>query len=99
MTVSQVNSSSIFRRNPKLAWREIDGEVVIISPDDSILHELNETASAVWHRIDGESGLGDIAKSLAEDYGAPIETVRADVEELAADLSAKNLLLAREGEA
>jgi hypothetical protein len=23
------------QRNPKLAWREIDGEAVIISPEDS----------------------------------------------------------------
>jgi len=98
MTSLHQDASAVFRRNPKLAWREIDGEVVIISPDDSVLHELNETASAVWRHIDGKLPLGEIVKTLAETYDAPVETVQADVEELAADLTAKNLLLTSEGE-
>ena len=42
-------------RNPKLAWREVDGEMVIISPEDSQVHELNETASLIWKHAGGES--------------------------------------------
>jgi len=28
--------------DPALAWREIDDETVIISPQDSVMHELND---------------------------------------------------------
>jgi hypothetical protein len=43
----------LWRKNPLLAWREIDGAAVIISPGDSVMHELNGTGSAVWRLLDG----------------------------------------------
>lgn len=98
MNTARPSISAVFRRNPKLAWREIDGEIMIISPEDNVLHELNETAAEVWRSVDGKRGLREIAESLAETYDAPFETVQADVEELVADLAAKRLLLDSEGE-
>jgi hypothetical protein len=29
-----------WQKNPALAWREIDDETIIISPNDSVMHEL-----------------------------------------------------------
>ncbi|HUB58850.1 MAG TPA: PqqD family protein [Candidatus Micrarchaeia archaeon] len=87
----------VVRRNPKLAWREIEGDIVIISPEDSRVHELNETAGLFWKYVDGRRDLDGIATSLAEMYDVPMDTIRADIEELVADLSAKNLLLVSAG--
>ena len=82
------------QRNPKLAWREIDGEAVIISPDDSQVHELNETASVIWKFADGEHSVDQIAEAVAEGYEVPIDVAQADVRELIDVLSAKCLLMA-----
>jgi hypothetical protein len=86
---------SVFpERNPKLAWREIDGEAVIISPVDSQVHELNETASVIWKFADGRHSVDQIAEVVAEGYEVPLEVAQADVRELIEMLSAKGLLMA-----
>ena len=81
-------------RNPKLAWREIDGEAVIISPEDSHVHELNETASLVWTNADGKHCVDEIAGVIAARYDVELLEAKADVDELIEVLSAKGLLVA-----
>ena len=34
--------------HPHLAWKEIDQRVVILDPNTSSVHELNESASSIW---------------------------------------------------
>jgi Coenzyme PQQ synthesis protein D (PqqD) len=80
-------------RNPNLAWREIDGEVVIISPEDSQVHELNETASLIWKHADGTHGLEEITAQVAAVYDVAPEAARTDVAELIAQLDEKRLLI------
>jgi hypothetical protein len=81
-------------RNPKLAWREIDGEAVIISPEDSHVHELNETASVIWKNADGKHTVEEIAAVVAADYDVPVAVARQDVHDMISTLSEKGLLLA-----
>ena len=83
-------------RNPKLAWREIDGEAVIISPEDSHVHELNETASLIWKHADGSHTVDEIASIVAAGYDVPLPLARADVSELIEMLGARGLLAAAE---
>lgn len=79
-------------RNPKLAWREIDGETVIISPEDSLVHELNETASLIWKYVEGKT-LQELAERVSAEYEVSLEVARADVDELVIALQQKRLLL------
>ena len=79
--------------NPLLAWRAIDGEVVIISPEDSIVHELNETASFIWMQVNSARNSSEIAELLVAEYDVAPEAARADTEELITHLEAKRLLL------
>lgn len=81
-------------QNPLAAWREMDGVVVVISPEDSVLHELNPTASFVWKHATGERTAEEIAALLAAEYDVDARTALADTRELIADLLAKNLLQA-----
>jgi hypothetical protein len=83
--------SETITRNPKLAWREIDGETVIISPEDSHVHELNETASLVWKHAEGQT-LDQLAQRISAEYEVSRETARADLEELLAALGEKQLV-------
>jgi Coenzyme PQQ synthesis protein D (PqqD) len=78
-------------RNPKLAWREVDGEMVIISPEDSQVHELNETASLIWRHAEGES-LEEIAERISKEYEVGLEAARTDIDELVAALEHKGLV-------
>jgi hypothetical protein len=84
--------------HPLAAWREIDGVVVVITPGDSVLHELNASASFIWKNLNGERTPEEIAGLLAEEFEVSGEQARADVREFLAGLVAKGLLAPR-GEA
>lgn len=84
-------------RNPQLAWREIDGEIVIISPEDSQVHELNETAALIWKRADGAQTVEEIAAGIAAEYDVTRDLAERDVGELISQLAEKQLLMAAVG--
>jgi hypothetical protein len=79
-------------QNPLAAWREMDGVVVVISPEDSVLHELNPTAGFIWKHSTGERTAAEIAQLLAAEYDVDAATALADTRELIAELAAKKLL-------
>jgi hypothetical protein len=78
--------------NPRLAWREIEGRVVVISPEDSVVHELNETASFIWKHADCGRKLTEIVNLLSHEFGVESAQAKTDTEELLALLSKKGLV-------
>jgi len=91
--MSTTTKSALWQKNPILAWREIDGEIVIVSPNDSVLHELNETGSFVWNRLDGRRPAAEIAASLAAEYDVRAEDALGDIETLLGELASRQLLV------
>lgn len=85
--------SNILQRNPALAWREIEEEIVIISPLENIMHELNDTGSFLWKKIDGKRGAAELAKLLAESYDVPPAKALEDTEALLSELLSRKLLV------
>src|SRR5438477_179534 len=88
-----VAANGIWQKNPALAWREIENETVIISPAESVMHELNDTGSLLWRSIDGRRSAEDLAALLAEQYEVPAQVALADTLELLDELSRRRLLI------
>ncbi len=84
------------RQHPNAAWREVEGEVVIISPEDSVLHELNATASFIWKRATGQPSVEEIALQLAEEFEVEEAVALADARELVQQLMEKQLMVTAE---
>ena len=78
--------------NPRVAWRSLGDEVVIITPDDSILYALNPTGSFIWQHATGQRSLDEIVSALCEEFDAAPEAAAADAAEFVQSLCAKNLL-------
>lgn len=78
--------------NPRLAWREIEGRVVVISPEDSVVHELNETASFIWKHADRGRSVNEIANLLSLEFRVEASQARSDTEELVQMLLQKGLV-------
>jgi len=91
--------NGVWQKNPALAWREIDDETIIISPTESVMHELNDTGSFVWKKIDGRRTAADLAALLAENYEVTREVALADTTALLAELASRKLVVAADGEA
>jgi hypothetical protein len=87
------DASVLWQKNPALAWREIDEATVIISPNDSVMHELNDTGSFLWKNIDGHRNAADLAALLAEIYEVPPDVALTDTQSLLEELSSRKLLV------
>lgn len=74
-------------RSPFLAWRIIDGEAIIISPQERELHNLNEVGTQIWKLADGSRTLAQIAQELTLTYGVTVEEAIPDVLAFAQELS------------
>jgi hypothetical protein len=87
------DASILWQKNPALAWREIDEATVIISPNDSVMHELNDTGSFLWKNIDGYRTTADLAALLAEIYEVTPDVALTDTQSLLEELSSRKLLV------
>lgn len=79
-------------RRTDLAWRQIDGCVVIVDPRDSKLHDLSEVASFYWELMDGSRSVDDLVGAAVEEFDVDAPTARTDLEAHLAELSALGLL-------
>jgi len=86
-------ASVLWQKNPALAWREIDDATVIISPNDSVMHELNDTGSFLWKNIDGYRSAADLAALLAENYEVAPDIALTDTQALLEEMSSRKLLV------
>ena len=86
-------ASVLWQKNPALAWREIDDETVIISPNDSVMHELNDTGSFLWKNIDGRKSAAELAELLVENYEVTPEIALSDTEALLQEMSSWKLVV------
>jgi hypothetical protein len=84
----------VWQKNPDLAWREIDHETVIISPHDSVMHELNDTGSFLWKSIDGKKSAAELAELLVENYQVAPDIALSDAQALLEEMSSRKLVVA-----
>lgn len=87
----QVSPEHYLVRSPFLAWRIIEGEAVIISPQERELHSLNEVGTEVWKLADGSRTLTQIAHELTHTYDATLEEILPDVLAFAQALQEKEV--------
>jgi len=80
-------------RNPKVAARSLDGEMMIMSGRDSTLFTLNKTATILWQSADGATPLDEIVdrRICTEFEVEPTEALR-DAETLARELASHEIL-------
>ena len=86
-------ASVFWQKNPALAWREIDDETVIISPNDSVMHELNDTGSFLWKNIDGNKSAAELAELLVQNYEVAPDVALSDTQSLLEEMSSRKLVL------
>lgn len=87
----------IVKKNKDIAWREIDGEVVIIpliykkNMDDEIF-VLNKTGSYVWNTIKHSTSLSDIIKAVDREFKTSEDIAEKDIIFFIEDLEKKKLI-------
>ena len=82
-----------WQKNPALAWREIDDETIIISPNDSVMHELNGTGRFLWKNIDGTKSATELAQLLVENYEVTPDIALSDTQALLEEMLSRKLVV------
>jgi hypothetical protein len=80
-------------RNPKVAARSLDGEMMIMSGRDSTLFTLNRTATILWQAADGATPLNEIVEQrICPEFDVEPAVALQDAETLARDLASHDIL-------
>ena len=77
---------------PDLATEVADGELIILDKAAGKVHQLNSSASFIWHCIGDGLETADIALELSDAFGVERESAFLDVEEVVARFLALELV-------
>jgi Coenzyme PQQ synthesis protein D (PqqD) len=80
-------------RNPRVAARNIGGEMMIMSGRDSTLFTLNRTATLLWQAADGSTPLDQIVEqTICREFQVQPAEAIPDAEILARELAGHGIL-------
>jgi len=79
-------------QNQDIAWREIDGEAVLVLSDSSDIKVLNLVGTQIWKQCDGHHEAALIAQEIALQFEVQIDEVLADVLDFLRELRSKGLI-------
>ena len=97
--MQKVEVDKIYIPSDEVVAREIEDEVLIIpvssrvSSENEAIFSLNETAKAIWKKLDGRKTLKDIIKELSQEYDASLEEVEKDVLGFIEELLKRNIVV------
>jgi len=84
--------SRIYTISDEVAHREIEGQILILRPDDNFLYTLNGSGRFIWLGIAKKKKLSSIVKGVSKEFRIPEDSARRDVMEFVKDLEAKGIL-------
>ncbi|MDD5504603.1 MAG: PqqD family protein [Candidatus Omnitrophica bacterium] len=76
----------------QLAWRAIDGELIIVHIPSNKVYRLNPMGLYIWDRIDGQKNLSDIIGLIGAEFDASPENIEKDVLEFTDNLLKHNII-------
>jgi hypothetical protein len=79
-------------RRTDLVVEELDGELVVLHPEDHTLHVLDGTATVLWKVVDGASTIAEIAADVSEVFGIPLARAQNDVGAFVTEMDRLGLL-------
>ena len=80
------------KRSADAVWRVIDGEVVILFPQESALHALTGCGSRIWQLLEEETTVPDVVSSICEEYDVERERAAEEVSAYIDRLESMNLI-------
>jgi hypothetical protein len=90
--MTALSPDTVLGRNDRLSWRVLEGEAVVLYPEAGTLHRLNRTGTRCWELIDGACSIGEIAQLLAAEFDVAPDAAVGDLQALAEDLVAAELV-------
>ena len=99
---AEIKLGTVCAPSDDVVAREIEGEIIIvplvagIGDSDDELYTLNETAQAIWQKLDGRRTLGEVAAALTQEFEVPQIDLEADILGFAGELARRGILAAHD---
>lgn len=91
-TAMTIDFDTIVVANQDCPVREVGQGLVIMDPDGTATHALDEIGAFLWRLLDGHRSLGQVVDELVAGYDVDPERAAADVQDLLAQLLAADLV-------
>lgn len=78
--------------HPEVAFRLIDGEAVIITPRDGVMHTLNGVGTKVWAMLEKKPTFSELVDAVLESYQVKRDKVESDLGGFLQELLSKGMV-------
>lgn len=81
-----VTVDSVLHHVSVVVSRLVDGEAVLVHPQQAKIRVLNAVGARVWELVDGRRSLGDISQVIVAEFDIELSRAQSDVLAFCADL-------------
>jgi hypothetical protein len=91
-TRHHITPQSVIRRSKNLLFNEIDGEVVMLSIENSEYYGMDKIGSRIWELIENPVSVNELIGTLMDEYEVTREQCTNDTTEFLEQLAEKKLI-------
>lgn len=73
-----IDEKQVFAKKPKVPWRIIDDEAVIVDLAGNTVLQLNDTGRRIWEGIDGAASVAQLIECITGEYAVDRHTEQKD---------------------
>lgn len=85
--MDSINSETVVSHAGNAISRMINGEVVLLTPEESKVHVLDEVGSRVWELCSESTSIGAIVDEIIAEYQVERKTAEDDVIQFVGELA------------
>lgn len=82
----------MIRISKDVLFEVLDGEAVLLELESGTYFQLNRTGTRMWQLMQEHGDPDRIVSQIADEFDAPAERIRQDLDALVADLAANGLI-------
>lgn len=75
------NNAKKVKRTDGVVWRVVDGEAVILIPEEAALHALTGCGSRIWDLIEEEIAVPEIVQRICNEYDVDQQRAEREITE------------------
>jgi len=88
-----MNTNFLRKRLDAVMVREVDPEILLLDTEADQIHQLNQTASFIWHGCEEVGSAEELAALVAAEFDVGHDLILKDVVETLDRLRALNLIV------
>ena len=88
----EITPDTVLHRKPGMLFNEIDGEVVMLSIENSEYYGMDKVGSRIWQLLENPMPFKDLVARLMEEYEVTEEKCRQETLDFVKKMTEKKLL-------